>query len=298
MEWILLSVLSALCLGLYDLLKKAALTDNAVPPVLLLNVLTAAGIYVPVILWCRIDPSTMAEGMWWVAPLEWQLHLLLLLKSMLVGASWTLAFFGLKHLPISIATPIRSTSPLWTIIIAVLLFGEDPSPLQWLGMMTLLGAFYLFSAVGRREGFHFVRNRWVGCMVAATVLGSISALYDKFLLQSMRLSPVTVQAWFSVYLMPVMLPLAIRWYYFERRTKPFQWRWTIPSIAVVLLLADILYFSAVSNPQALIAIVSPVRRMSVIIPFVYGILWLGEHNWRPKAICVALMLVGVILVSL
>ena len=298
MEWILLSVLSALCLGLYDLLKKAALTDNAVPPVLLLNVLTAAGIYVPVILWCRIFPSTVVEGMWQVAPLGWQLHLLLLLKSMLVGASWTLAFFGLKHLPISIATPIRSTSPLWTIIVAVLLFGEDPSPLQWLGMMILLAAFYLFSAVGRREGFHFVRNRWVGCMVAATVLGSCSALYDKFLLQNMRLSPITVQAWFSIYLVPVMLPLAIRWYCFERRAKPFQWRWTIPSIALVLLLADILYFSAVSNPQALIAIVSPVRRMSVIIPFVYGILWLGESNWRPKAICVAMMLLGVILVSL
>lgn len=42
MEWILLSICSAVFLGLYDLAKKTAVRDNAVPPVLLFNVASAA----------------------------------------------------------------------------------------------------------------------------------------------------------------------------------------------------------------------------------------------------------------
>lgn len=223
--------------------------------------------------------------------------MLLFAKSALVGASWTLALFGMKHLPLSIATPIRSTSPLWTTLVAVILLGERPSSLQWLGMLVIMLAFLVFSQTGKLEGVNFSQNRWVGCMIAATLLGSLSALYDKYLLQTAAISPATVQAWFSIYLVPVMIPLAIRWYAKDRPSQPFQWRWSIPTIAIMLLIADFLYFTAVSDPDALISVVSPVRRTSVIIPFIFGIVVLSELNWKRKAISIALMLLGVVLVS-
>ncbi len=218
-------------------------------------------------------------------------------KSALVGASWTLALFALKHLPLSIASPIRATSPLWTTLVAVLLLGERPTVIQWTGMLLIMFAFTSFSNVGKLEGIHIGTNRWVVYMVAATLLGSLSALYDKFLLQHMAISPVTVQAWFSIYLVPVMLPLALRWYWHDRALQPFSWRWTIPAIAITLLIADFLYFYALSDPSALLAIVSPLRRTSVIIPFVFGIVILSEKNCRRKACLIAIMLCGVALVG-
>jgi drug/metabolite transporter (DMT)-like permease len=296
MEWILLSLISACLLGVYDLLKKSAVHQNAVPPVLFLNVLTAGTLYGLALLGHKFAPRVGLPTVP-LTEIEGQQHILLFCKSMLVGTSWTLAFFALKHLPISIATPIRSTSPLWTTLIAVGFWGESPTRVQWLGIGLLIGAFLLFSLTGRQDGVHFGRNRWVGCMLGATLLGSCSALYDKYLLQTVGLPPLTLQAWFSIYLVPVMFPFAIYWYFKDRTNSAFEWRWSIPLVAIVLLLADILYFTAVSDPQALIAIVSPVRRTSVIIPFVFGILWWGEKNWLPKAICIALMLVGVFLVS-
>ena len=49
-SWIALSLLSAIFLGIYDIAKKKAVTGNAVPPVLLLNVSTAAVIWgIPVL---------------------------------------------------------------------------------------------------------------------------------------------------------------------------------------------------------------------------------------------------------
>lgn len=297
MSWFALTLLSAVFLGLYDIAKKAAVHDNAVPMVLLLNVCTAAAIWSPFVV-----------GAWWIgAPqgswlhdlisLTGTQHLLLMMKSVIVGSSWSLAFFALKHLPISIASPIRATSPLWTISVAVTFLGERPSGTQWLGVVVVLAGFFALSSVSGREGVRFSRNGWVAVMLLATWLGACSALYDKYLLQTLRLPAWTVQAWFSIYLVPVMMPLAVRWWARERQLKPFRWRGSVALIAVFLLIADFAYFLAVAHPDALISVISPVRRSAVVIAFVYGILSLREQNWRPKLACILTILAGVVLIS-
>ncbi len=295
--WISLSLLSALFLGLYDIAKKAAVKDNAVPPVLLLNVLTAAAIWAVPITFASLTSASQPGWRGELNQIRWSAHALLMFKSALVGASWTCAFFALKQLPLSIATPIRATSPLWTILFAVLAMGERPGSTQWAGISVVMIAFLVFSRVGAKEGIHFHRDRAVTLMIVATLLGAASALYDKYLLQIAKLSPVVVQAWFSIYLVPVMLPLAIRWWWVERMEKPFQWRWSIPLIALLLLVADFSYFTALSDPNALISVISPVRRASVVIAFLFGIINLKEQNWKAKASCIAAILAGVFLLS-
>jgi drug/metabolite transporter (DMT)-like permease len=295
--WISLSLISALFLGLYDIAKKSAVKENAVPPVLLFNTLTAAVIWLfP--LGLAASGLIASEGpLAQIVAIAPAIHFKLFLKAVLAGSSWILAFFALKHLPISIATPIRSTSPLWTILIAVAFLGERPSVEQWMGILLVLLAFFAFSRVGAKEGIPFHRDRAVALMVGATLLGSASALYDKYLLQSAKLPPVVVQAWFSIYLVPVMMPMAIRWWRVERADNPFQWRWSIPLIAVFLLVSDFTYFTALADPAALLSVVSPLRRASMLIAFLFGIVQLKEHNWKAKAPCIAAILAGVFLLS-
>lgn len=297
MHWILLTICSAIVLGIYGLAKKAAVDNNAVPPVLVLNVTTAAIIYLPIMIVSSQKPEWLVGTRFLVESLSTDQHALVFAKAVLVAASWILAFYALKNLPLSIAAPIRSTSPLWTILIASTVFAERPSPIQWLGIGVILAAFFAFSRIGRKEGIRFGNNRWVVMMIAATLLGATSALYDKYLLQQIGLHPATLQAWFSAYLVIAMVPLAIHWYLKDRRSKPFQFRWSIPTIAVTLLIADFFYFLAISDSTALIAVISPIRRTSVVIPFLYGVFFLGEENRRSKAICIAVMLGGVYLVS-
>ena len=298
MSWLLLSLCSAFFLGFYEIAKKAAVRDNAVPPVLFFNVLTGAMFWAPLVVISRTVPHLMPFEWLLVAPLDWRSHAMLFLKSVIAGSSWIFASFALKHLPMSIAAPIRASSPLWTVFIAVLLMKERPSVGQWLGVTIILGSFYAFSLVGRKEGIQFHRNRWVGFMLIATLLGACSALYDKFLLQNMHMQAATVQAWFSCYLVLFMSPLFARWYLNDRITSPFQWRWSIPMIAVLLLISDFLYFSAIEKPDALISVISPLRRTSVIIAFIAGVRIYGEKNWRPKAVCLASLLIGVYVISL
>jgi len=298
MSWIALSIFSALLLGLYDLAKKHALRENAVLPVLFFGIVTSACVWLPFVLWSHLAPESYPSARFLVTPLAGHEHVLLFLKSALVAGSWIFGYFALKNLPLSIAGPIRATGPLWTILLAVYLMGESPSAWQWVGIAVVLGAFYAFSFVGKLEGIHFSRNKWIGYMIAATLIGACSAIYDKFLLQTVRIEPATVQAWFSLYLVVVMAPFYVLWL---RGTWPrgrFEWRWSIPLIGLLLLSADFLYFTAIAQEDALIAVISPIRRGAVVVTFLGGIFLHKELNFRPKAACILALLVGIALIQI
>lgn len=339
MEWILLSIVSATLLGVYDAAKKLSVRGNAVPVVLLLCVSIGAALFAPLMVWSVIAPDTIPWQSLRIQPLTARQHGLVLSKSILVGASWSFAFTALKHLPLSIGAPIRATSPFWTILIAIVTFGERPTVLQWCGMLIVLLGFWRFSLVGRSEGIRFSQDRSVYWMMIATLLGALSSIYDKWLLQYAMLDPGTMQAWFTVYLVPVMVPLAVWWYRNDRPpprnhapgetgTPPssslgqpnvslpsegadmesdasggnrggsrFHWRWSIACVSPLLILADRFYFIALANPEAMVSVVSVVRRTSVVIALAFGARALSEANFRAKVTCVALILVGVVLLT-
>lgn len=77
-----------------------------------------------------------------------------------------------------------------------------------------------------------------------------------------------------------------------QRGRRFIWRWSIPMISLFLGLADFCYFTALAQEGALIAVVSMIRRGSVIVSFVFGALLLKEKNLKSKALDVLLILVG------
>ncbi|MGB0743131.1 MAG: EamA family transporter [Opitutales bacterium] len=298
MSWVLLSACSAVFLGLYDLSKKHAVRDNAVLPVLFFGVCTSAFIWLPLILWSLISPENYPIPDLQVDTISSADHFRLFAKSTLVAASWIFGYFAIKHLPLSIAGPIRATAPIWTILLAVLMMGERPAVWQWLGIAIVLAAFYAFTFVGKMEGIQFRRNKWIGFVIVATLLGACSALYDKYLLQHLGLSAATVQAWFSVYMLVVLLPFFLAWLKGLWTHGDFYWRWSIPIIGILLLIADFLYFTAVTHPDALISVISPIRRAAVVVSFIGGITLYREKNFGPKALCIAGLMAGIALLYL
>lgn len=106
--WLAFAFLSALLLGFYDVFKKQSLDGNAVLPVLLLNTLFSSLIFLPFILLSAWMPEQMAaHPLIYVPAAGWEVHRLILLKSLIVLSSWMLGYFGLKHLPITIVGPIN-----------------------------------------------------------------------------------------------------------------------------------------------------------------------------------------------
>lgn len=292
MNWLTLTLASAACLGLYDVAKKAALRDNPVLLVLLLSTLSGLAL---LLLELGLGASVPGLPRFELEPLDWSDHGYVVLKSAIVSASWVFTFFAIKHLPISLATPIRASAPLFTVIGALCVFGERPVGRQWLGMALVLGAYVAFSAIGKREGIAFRSDRWVGFLFLGTLIGSASGLYDKYLLQDLELPPFTLQFWFTLYGSCLQAGL---WWCFARPKAagpPLELRAWILLVGSLLVLADQCYFEALASDGALISIVSVVRRSNVLVSFSVGALLFRERLLRQKALALVGVLLGLVL---
>ncbi len=297
MNWVAASLLSALFLGVYELCTKHAVRANSVVPVLFFSTLTAALVWLGLLSvqgWVPglLPPALVPDS------LTWTQHGQLLFKSMLVASSWVFTYLAVKHLPLSLGSPIRATSPLWTLAGALLILGERPTKLEMLGVVTTLLSFLGLSVAGQREGVHFHRNKWVGYILIGTLLGAASGLYDKYLLARQHFSVPTVQAWFSLYLCLCFLPVMIGWRERWWSRGPFQWRWSIPLIALALLVSDYIYFSALHDPASLVSLVMSLRRGSTLVAFAGGVFLFGERNPWQKLPAVLGILAGMALTML
>ena len=298
--WLSLAFLSAALLGCYDVFKKHSLRDNAVIPVLLLNTVFCSLIFLPFILGSSL--GWIAEGSQWFVPTgDMTMHGLILLKAVIVLSSWILGYIGIKHLPITIVGPINATRPVMVLIGAMFVFGERLNVWQWAGVLVALLSFYLLSRSGRREGINFSHNRWIYCVVFAAILGAVSGLFDKYLLSPLSqggegLDRMAVQGWYNLYQCGMMwMVFFSMWYPMRRRTTPFKWKHSIVLISVFLTMADFMYFYALSMPDALVSVVSMIRRGSVVVSFVFGAWLFREKNLRAKAFDLLLVLLSMVL---
>ena len=294
MHWIVASLLSAFFLGFYDLSTKHAVRDNAVLPVLFLANVCSSLVWLSLMI---LDGSAVVSlpAMLKVDSLTGIQHLQLLLKSTIVACSWLCSYFALKSLPLSLAAPIRATGPMWTLFGALLILGERPTWLEFVGVGITLVSFLGLSLAGAKEGVHFHKNQWVAWLLGGTLLGAVSGLYDKFLMARAGFTASTVQCWFSIYLAMIFLPLALGWKLRWWPRNVFHWRWSIVGVSFALLVADFLYFDALRNPEALVSLVSSLRRGSTLVAFA-GSLWLfKEANGRQKIVPVIGIVTGIVL---
>lgn len=285
--WILLALVSALCLGFYDIFKKISVRGNDVLMVLMLNTVFGALYMSPFL----IDGA--AHGNFGFGNSVTG-HLQILLKSFIVLGSWLLGYFAIKHLPLTVQGPINASRPVMVLVGALVILGERLNWMQWAGILLGFASLFFISRIGSKEGFSLRNSRWIWMSIGATVLGAVSALYDKYLLR--HYEPIEVQGWYSLYQCIIMVTAIL----IIRRlrgagTGKFVWRWSIPCIALFLTVADMAYFYSLSLPGSMIAVVSMIRRGSVIVSFMYGVFALHEKNIRPKLIDLGILLASLAL---
>lgn len=315
--WVLFALASAFLLGFYDFFKKISLKGGAVIPVLWANTVICSLFFIPLII-CSACGAISSDSAAFVPSGGWAQHRFVMLKAVIVLSSWICGYFAIKHLPLTIVGPVNSTRPVMALVGALLVFGEKLNPWQWAGVAVAITAFVMLGRSGRKEGIDFSHNRWIWLLIAAAVFGAASGLYDKYLMspEGQGLDRLFVQGWYNVYQAIIMgIIFFVVWLPKYRRDmrmyngavavagedcgveKPeaFRWKWTIPMISVFLTGADLFYLTALSKPGAMIAVVSMVRRSSVLVSFAAGAAFLHEKNLRSKAVDLVLVFISLIL---
>lgn len=304
--WVALAFLSALCLGFYDISKKVALRDGSVVDVLTASILISSCILLVPLLLSRLAPSLMSETAFFVPALDLRGHLLTVLKSVIVLSSWLCAYLALKHLPISIVSPWQATRPMWTLIGAMLIFGERLNPWQWTGVLLAIGSIFLFQL----SSFDFrlstlrrprLRSNYYLALALAIIIGACSGLYDKYI---MRLyDHNAVQVYYTLYQAVMMLCV---WMIVNQKNlqskisniKSIKKFWAIILISLFLIVSDNVYMLALQDPDSMIAVVSTIRRGGTVIGFAYGLIFLKEKDPYKKVLCMLGILAGLICLAL
>ena len=294
---IILAFISASLLGLYDVAKKQALKANAVLMVLLLNTLFSTLLFSPVIINSLFDLGWFEGTRFAISVGSTAEHGAVMIKAVLVLTSWILGYFGLKELPLTIAAPIHATRPVMTLVGAMIVFGERLNLTQWAGVLLAVGSLFMLSRSGKKEGIDFRHNRGVLLVGLAAVTGACCGLYDRHIMHS--LEPMFVQSWYVLYQAILMaITIAILTIFKVKKqgsSDPFHWSWAIPLISLFLSAADVAYLFALSDADAMISVVSMIRRSSVLVSFTCGALLFHERNLKAKAFDLALIFIGAIL---
>lgn len=268
---------SAILLGVYDVAKKQSLKRNGV----LFVLLGATGLSA-LFLCPFLEAGTMKD------------HVALFIKGILVTTSWVSGLAALKTLPITTASTLKASRPVIVVAFSLILFGERLNIWQWGGVVTVIFALWLLSRSSSKEGIQFKNSKGVMFMALSILSGAASALYDKHIMAGMQ--PLFVQSWANVYISFDLIVCLIFSRIFDKENfKPFQWDWMIVLIAVLITCADALYFFALKEEDALLSVISLVRRSSVIITFALGAWLFKEHNIKDKAVALTVLIAGLVL---
>jgi transporter family protein len=253
-------------------------------------------IFLPFIL-LSYTTRVLDGSLFYVPHVPLKIHGLVMVKSFIVLSSWLAGYASVKNLPLTITGPIKATQPIITLTGALLIFGERLNMYQWTGVLLAVLSFYLLSASGKKEGIRFLHNKWIFYAVLSVITGAVSGLYDNYL---MTFSAVmTVQVWSNVYQFFIMIPiLLLLWYPVRKTTAPCKWKWSIVFVSLFLAAADWVYFYSLGFPDAMISVVSMIRRSSVLVTFTAGAVFFHEKNLKNKAFDLFLALLGMIFLYL
>lgn len=275
--WLWLSLGSALLLGVYDIAKKQALKRNGVYWILLCSTALTTLFLCPF-----LTPGPILD------------HLYLVFKAMLVSVSWVSGLKAMECLPLTTVSTIKASRPMFVVVFSIILFGEKLNLTQWLGVVLVMTALVLSSRSKRHDTDRQTSVKGVSYLIISVLSGAGSALWDKMILQQME--PMFVQSWTNLYVTLLLgLIQLVRYLSDKQDFERLTWDWRLLVIAVLITVADALYFFAVKQPDAMLSIVSTIRRTSVIVTFVGGALLLKEGQIRDKAFDLVLMLGGVAL---
>lgn len=279
--WLWLALLSAILLGFYDIAKKKALSKNGP-----LEVLLAA----------TAISTLLLSPCFFIYSGPWEHHLMLIGKAVLVSASWVSGMIALKLLPITTVSTLKASRPFIVLLLSILIYDERLSALQYLGVALALVAVVLITRTGK-SGDRAADRRGYIAIAISILTGVASALYDKHIMASME--PLFVQSRTNLYITAILAVwVAARWLRARQprtavcdsgdsthRSAPgllFRPDWWLPVTALLITGADMAYFFALGQEGSLLSVISIMRRASVIVTFVFGVIIFKEKKLGGK----------------
>ena len=202
---------------------------------------------------------------------------------------------GYRAGDLSVVYPLaRGTGPIISLVGAVLLYGERPSPLAIAGAVAIVAGIFAVTGDPRR-----LRARGAGTAVSYALLTGLTigayTLWDKRGVSVLLIPPVLYDWGANVFRSVILMPSALsRWA--EVRAEWQRNRAAIFSVAALAPLAHILVLMALAISP--VSYVAPAREIGILLGVLVGARALAEPEVERRLIAAALMVAGVVALAL
>lgn len=225
---------------------------------------------------------------------------LMYLKALFLTVGWILGSKALRHLEISLVTPLTNLTPVFLLVLSFFILHEVPSILQYIGVALLIfGAYWLqadhhFSSLIRP--WKAFNNKYSIFMLIAIFFYAMCAVIDKIVLSTVE--PYTFLSFtFGILSVHYLVIQFIKYDGLKDLKHAFlKGRYLIFIVALLLIFADVFYYMAVAIPGAMISLIIPVKRLSTLVATLIGGRMFHDHNLAQRAVACIIMIAGVILV--
>lgn len=278
--YIFITLLSALFLGSYEVLKKVSLKKSSIYETLFFYCFSA---FLVSLLFAY---EAINIGL---------IDILLLLgKSGIIVLNWFLVLKCMEKLDVAIVVGFSLLNTILIVFGSSLFFFEQITWLHFISMFFIGGGIILIGLLNRKESNKEVKNsyRYLFFLVIASVLGACSGLLDKYVLSIRKVSPRAALIWFMFF---TSLIYGIIYFIKNKRIefKKLKSNYALFFTGACIALADTTYYGALAMDGAQVSLISIMRKFSVIVATVLASLFLREkHLWKKLGILIV-MLIGV-----
>lgn len=240
-------------------------------------------------------PIVLVYILLWEPQLAWP-GVLFILGSAALHVSYFLTLQrGYRAGDLSVVYPLaRGTGPLLTLIGAVLLLGERPTPLAVIGALLIIAGVFFIAG-----GEQMLRSRQIGAGVGYGLLTGLLiagyTLWDKTAVSTLLVAPLLLEYGSSIGRTLILTPTAWR----RRREVSYEWRthrWEAIGIAILSSLAYILVLTALIT--APVSYVAPLREVSILFGTLLGAWLLKEGHAQRRSLAAGMMVIGIVLLTI
>ena len=272
----------ALCHAIWNIVAKKA--GGGVLFVWLfgaVSVLAAA----PIACWAWLEhPQIFSHWMWFAALASGLVHVL---YSLVLQKAYRVSDFAVVY-PIA-----RGTGPMLSVLAAIILLGEKPSPVGWISVAAvLLGVFISAGGINifRSTPGHPRHLGVLWGMLTGLFIASYTVI-DGWAIKSLGMTPILFYAVGLLFRTVVLAPFALR----TPRELVKQWQTHRRAILIVGILSPTAYLLVLIAIQtAPLSYVAPVREISMLVGTFIGASLLKESVKPSQVVGAATMLLGVI----
>ena len=280
--WLFFSFLTALFQSISDLLSKIALRKQGIFSVALLKLLMP----VPLLfLFYPHIPHDIPSDLW---------KILIVLVPLDVTAT-VLYQISIKTAPLSLSLPLLAFSPVFILVTGWVILGENPSGIGKAGVLLVGIGAYILNLEKVKKGlfepiFAIFRYKGTFLMFVVAIIYSINSVLGKKAV--LLVNPLFFSWFYFLILSLVLFPISL---FFENPVK--NWKKTpvlSVAIAVTYGLMIVFHFQAVRLVD--VAYMISVKRFSLVLGSLWGVLFLGEGFPARRIIGSLIMFVGVVLI--